>query len=167
MKVIELTQGKVSLVDDADFVWLSQWKWCATKRKLKYLECWYAVRNKSTKDGCKGGPVYMHREIAATIGIPQVDHRDGDGLNNQRNNLRPATQTQNNGNQRKVLVRSSRFKGVVWNKKRQKWYAQVQLNGAQRYLGCFTVEEEAAKVYDTAAQEVFGQFAKLNFPSNE
>jgi hypothetical protein len=109
----------------------------------------------------------MHSEIATRAGFPQsdqVDHKDGNGLNNCRGNLRPCTQAQNLRNQSKSLGLSSQFKGVSWFKPVRKWRAYVSLNGKQHSLGYYDCEVEAAQAYDWSAQIYFGEFAKLNFP---
>jgi hypothetical protein len=152
MREIALTQGKVALVDDEDFELVSQWKWCVLRGKYT----WYAVR------GCADGKsVLLHREIlglSAGMG-DYVDHKDGDGLNNQRSNLRIATQSQNNANARNRLNVSSPYKGVCWDKARNVWMARI----SEIFLGRFSSEEDAARAYDEAAVERFGEYARTNF----
>jgi hypothetical protein len=158
MQKIPLTQGKVALVDDADFEWAMQWKWFAQKGRGKDGYPWYAVRN--------GKPqpqrVHMHREIAIRAGLPfsrYYDHEDGEGLNNQRENIRPCTQSQNLANSRKRTLATSRFKGVFWHRQHRKWYTQIKVAGKILFLGLFRNEEAAAAAYQTAAQKHFGEFA--------
>jgi hypothetical protein len=105
----------------------------------------------------------MHRAILE--GAPQVDHIDGDGLNNQRSNLRPATQAQNMANSRKYSTNTSGFKGVGWHKAAKKWRADITFDYKTRYLGLFPTAEDAARAYDSAAKSLFGVFACLNFPA--
>jgi hypothetical protein len=155
MKLIPLTQGKFAKVDDEDYDWLMQWKWCAT---LSARGTWYARRYEESV--C----VAMHREIATMVGLPQVDHQDCDGLNNQRYNLRPCTSRQNNQNRRKVSGKSSQYKGVCWITKWSKWSAYIRVNSKLQSLGTFDDEVEAAHAYDNAAVLHFGTFARLNFP---
>jgi hypothetical protein len=88
-----------------------------------------------------------------------TDHSDGDGLNNQRSNLRPATTAQNNYNQSPQAGTSSRFKGVTWHKKRRKWQASIKVNGKFHYLGLFSDEEKAARAYADAAIAIQGSYA--------
>ena len=153
MKEIKLTQGKVALVDDADYEWLSQWKWTYGG---------YAFR--MIRDGTrKQRMIYMHRVIMDAQPGEQVDHINRDGLDNRRENLRLCSSSQNNGNQRKTRG-SSRFKGVSWHKEGRKWQTGIKLHGTQRHLGLFTDEVEAAHAYDDAAREKFGEFARVNFP---
>jgi hypothetical protein len=154
-KEIRLTQGKVALVDDADFDWLNQFKWCA------HRDCntFYAKRAAPTVNG-KRGVLYMH---ALLVG-KGCDHKDGNGLNNQRNNLRPATTQQNNWNRGAHKNSTSPFNGVSWNKSSNKWQAHIGFNGKKQHLGYFHDEVEAAQVWDAAACEYFGGYARLNFP---
>ncbi|MDP3066624.1 MAG: HNH endonuclease, partial [Methanobacteriaceae archaeon] len=134
VKKIELTQGKVALIDDEDYDWLSQWKWCARKGKHTY----YATRNVylGIFDGKeKTKTIWMHRLVAGTREGFVTDHVDGDGLNNQRENLRECSNRQNMQNQRKSGT--SRFPGIYWNKVAKKWIAQIRVNGKRKFLGYF------------------------------
>jgi hypothetical protein len=106
----------------------------------------------------------MHRLILG-IADPKldVDHRDGDGLNNCRSNLRVATRQQNGSNQRK-RANSNTYKGVCFDKSRNRWLAGIKVNYKRINLGRFESEIEAAQMYDVAAKELHGEFARLNFP---
>lgn len=159
MKEIPLSQGKVALIDDADFELVNQFKWYANRDRRGY----YAKRNVPAPHG-RQTVQKMHTFIMGQRGI---DHRDGDGLNNQRGNLRPATSVQNGrGFRRKAAGSSSSYRGVTWYKPRRKWGAQIGISpGKLLYLGLFTDEVEAAKAYDAAAREHFGEFASPNFPT--
>jgi hypothetical protein len=160
MKEIPLSQGKVALVDDEDYEWLSQWKWCAS-----FNGCtWYAVRKDCS--GPRRRMVKMHRLIMGEpMGI-QVDHINGDGWNNQRKNLRLDPNSQNQHNRRKNRRGSSLFKGVSWRKGCRRWWAYIVHLGVKKHLGYFDSEEVAARAYDKAAKELFGEFARLNFPDD-
>lgn len=152
-RLIPLTQGKSAIVDDQDFDWLSQWKWTAQKHSHGF----YAMRH----DG--GRLVLMHRLINGTPEGIGTDHRDGDGLNNQRANLRTATQLQNMMNRRGKRGGTSRFKGVWADpnaRNRKLWRSGIRLNGRMKYLGRFATEEQAAAAYARAAAEHFGEFAR-------
>lgn len=164
MREIPLTKGYVALVDDADFDALIIYKWNVGRMKAKDgREVIYARR---TTPRPLQNMVYMHRQI---LGLDKqrirVDHRDTDGLNNQRYNLRVATPTQNLGNSRKRLKpTSSKYKGVSWNKRDRGWDVRLSANKKQVCLGIFADEVEAARAYDAKARELFGEFALLNFP---
>jgi hypothetical protein len=104
----------------------------------------------------------MHRFLIGEAGL-YVDHRNGDGLDNRRANLRSATNSQNQANRGKSKRNKSGFKGVYFHKPAQKFLASIQFEGKLRHLGLFADPIEAAKAYDAAALEYFGQFAKTNF----
>lgn len=106
----------------------------------------------------------MHREILGLMPEdPDVDHRDGEGLNNRRSNLRLVTNSQNNMNSQCRWGALSKYKGVSWHKRREKWQGRIKLNGKEIYLGYFDNEKKAARAYDEAAKKHFGEFARLNF----
>lgn len=150
MKAILLTQGKVAIVDDEDFDWLSQWKWCAAN----FNGYWYAVRG-------HGSLMFMHRVILNPPEGYQCDHINGDGLDNRRANLRVCDCSQNAQNQISQTG-TSRFKGVSWHKPRGLWQVHIKANDKSINLGYFTSEVEAAKTYNKAAIKYFGEFAYLN-----
>lgn len=159
LKEIKLTQGKVALVDDSDYDELIKYSWQAywNKRGKRF----YARRTFRVKGERKVS--LMHRFI---LGLADrkisCDHKDNDGLNNQRSNLRVATLQQNSFNRKKSLNCSSKYKGVVWLKERNIWRAYTIINGKPKYLGVFHNEIEAAITYNMAAIENFGEFASLN-----
>jgi hypothetical protein len=156
MKTIPLTQGKVALVDDADFEWLNRWKWQAARGGHTY----YAVRT-DYSEGRKR-KISMHRLIMGAPEGVEIDHQDRDGLNNRRENLRLATRSQSMRNRR--TWGSSLFNGVSWIKSKRRWQVQIQHQEVQKYLGSFKCEKVAALAYDFAARELHEGFAKLNFP---
>jgi hypothetical protein len=92
-----------------------------------------------------------------------VDHKDNNGLNNQKQNLRICTYSENGANQRKTRGASSKYKGVHWDKGRSKWRSEINVAGCRISLGRVSSEEEAGEAYDKAAYRAFGSFAKLNF----
>lgn len=154
---IKLTQGKATLVDDDDFEWLSQWKWYANKQGNKY----YAMRNVSIGNG-RHRVIRIHREIIQTPEGMYTDHIDGDGLNNQKSNLRICTNQQNQFNRGGSNGTSSKYKGVHWYKQTKRWHARIKINGGLNHIGYFNNEEEAAIAYNEAAVKYYGEFAKLN-----
>ena len=106
----------------------------------------------------------MHREILGlTDPKIQGDHIDGNGLNNQRYNLRTATHTQNQRNRKNFIKGTSKYKGVSLNKKNKKWIVRIRNGGKQIYLGHFLDEIEAAKKYDEMAKIYHKEFAYINF----
>ena len=136
MKLIPLfSHGKFTKVDDEDFEFLSQWRWTAKKGK----HAWYAHRSQNNKT------LYLHRLLAQAPKGMDVDHRDGDGLNNQKSNLRVCTRSENALN-RKELNKSntSGISGVRWHKATKKWLAQITYGGKKIYLGLFNFKEDAA-----------------------
>lgn len=153
MKVIALTRGEVTLVDDADYEYLVRYKWWLLSSKTRIAPWKYAVRQIRI-DG-KKTTIYMHHVI---MNAKPVDHIDRNGLNNQRDNLRPASEHQNQGNRIGwTNKRSSRYKGVFPEK--HKWYAAI----AGMRIGVFDTEAQAAMAYNAAAIEYFGkEFAKEN-----
>lgn len=152
MKKIPLTKGKYALVDDGDFEWLNEHKWCVSHG--------YAVRRLSKAEGFR--VVFMHRVIANTPENMKTDHINGDTLDNKRTNLRVCTQAQNVANRRKQPGTTSTYKGVSWQKYAKKWQAHISEKNRSKYLGLYADEAGAAKAYNVAAQELFGVFAKLN-----
>lgn len=158
MKEIQLTQGQVALVDDEDFEILLQWKWCAQKKRLG--SGFYAKRG--TKVNRKSRNLFMHRYILNLQKGQMVDHRDGNGLNNQKSNLRLCTHSQNLCNAKRHKNNTSGFRGVSLDKRCQKWHAQINMNGVTHSLKYFSTPQEAAIAYNNAAKKYHGEFAVLN-----
>ncbi len=169
MRQIQLTQEKIALIDDEDFEKVCGFRWHyvpETRRKSTLINGYAAANVYVRGSGHKGKTktVLMHRLIADAQPGELVDHRDGDGLNNQKVNLRKCTQAENKKN-RSVSEKpmSSKYKGVSQIKTgRKKWQASISVNRKQTYLGSFDSEEEAASVYNEAAVKYYGEFAKLN-----
>lgn len=154
-KIIALTQGKVTQVDDGDFDYLNQLVWHACKHR----NTWYALHSTSQK-----ATIRMHRMIMNAPKGVQVDHKNGNGLDNRKKNLRFATHAGNMQNSRKPKNNTSGFKGVYYNKSRKVFQAYIMVNRKHIYLGAFSIPEEAARAYDKAAKKHHGLFARLNFP---
>ncbi len=146
-----------TLVDDGDFELLSQWKWHIVEDKWNVYAC------RTARPSHKH--ILMHRQIMCCPKGKLIDHVDHDGLNNQRSNLRICTSSQNQMNSKKQADRTSKFKGVTLRNKPTPWLAGCKKDGKRHNLGHFKTEIEAAKAYDKKAKELFGEFARLNFPS--
>lgn len=151
MKEIPLTKNKVALVDDKDFKYLSQWKW-------HYAGSGYAAR----RDYPSRKYVYMHRQILKAQPKQEVDHINYDTLDNTRKNIRIVDRSLNMANTKVRSTNTSGFKGVCWDKQRNKWAAEITVNYKSKHLGRFDSKIQAAKVYNEAAKKVFGEFARLN-----
>jgi hypothetical protein len=108
----------------------------------------------------------MHQAIAERMHLnikdKKVDHKDRNGLNNQRSNLRIATDSQSNSNQGKRKNNTSGYTGVTEDKRRNKWVANIRVKGKQSFLGIFTNKKDAARAYNEAAIKCRGPFAVLN-----
>lgn len=156
MKLIPLSQGQFTKVDDADFDWLNQFKWYAQKEKGTYSA------NRDERVNGKKVNHRMHRDILKLLPGEFCDHIDRDRLNNQRTNLRKCTVTENNRNRRKPkrAAATSKYLGVSWDF--NKWRATIYVNKKAIILGKFTDEVSAAKAYNIGAQKYFGEFANLN-----
>lgn len=149
MHYVSLTQGKSTSVDDADFVWLSKKKWLAIKRGYN----WYAARNEG------GQMLFMHREITKCPKGFEVDHIDGDGLNNSRRNLRVCSRSQNKMNCKSPSNNTSGVKGVSYVKTKGTWYAYIKINGKMKNLGTYRNKGKAIAARQKAERELFGEFA--------
>lgn len=160
MLLIKLTKGKFAKVDDSDFYYLNQWKWQASERGKTF----YAVRSVKDKITGKRIQIKMHR-ILLNVSDKSifVDHKDHDGLNNQRVNLRECTRSENGKNRLPSKRSSSRFLGVKFASK--KWRAEIKVDGKNKHLGCFALEIDAARAYNDAAIIHHGEFANLNILS--
>jgi HNH endonuclease/AP2 domain len=155
MIAIKLNNDHVTVVDDNDYEWLNQWKWYAWKHRHTF----YARRN-----GRVGEPsiVAMHIAILSPSDGLEVDHINGNGLDNRRVNLREATHAQNLWNRGRTCNNTSGFKGVRWDKARGAWRATITAEGREMFLGRFDDILDAARAYDEAATLHHGEFAWKN-----
>ena len=151
MKLISLACGSKVKISDTDFSKVNKLSWCIHSRG--YAHAYY-----------KGKKVLMHRFIkglGAEDSKIQVDHRNSDRLDNRRSNLRLADNAKNQANRRKT-VGISKYKGVTFDKCRNKWIAQIKVDQRHIFLGRFDKEKDAAMKYDKEAIRFFGRFARLN-----
>lgn len=151
-KLIRLTQGKFAIVDAADYERLAQHKWCAVRNR----DTFYAAR------ASKGRQIKMHREILKAPADMQCDHKNHNGLDNRRCNLRLCTAAQNQYNRKPHRNGTSKYKGVYWSEQNKKWCAEICHNGRMIRIGHFDYELDAVIAYDDKAAELFGEFAYLN-----
>lgn len=161
MVEIPLTQGKVALVDDED-AHLAQLRWFADKHSHTF----YAARNKPKVNGKHQGLIRLHQMV---MGAPppgmEIDHINGNGLDNRRSNLRFVSHKQNQHNHRARRAKTgTHFKGVYWHSLKRYWWSQIQVDGKSICLGLFPTPEAGARAYDEAALRYHGEHARLNFP---
>lgn len=155
MQRIKLSNGLFCLVDDEDLNRLLPYRWYF--KKDKFANTGYAFTQVDKKT------IYMHRLIMGVKKGDEVDHKNRNGLDNQKENLRICSHSQNKANIKKMFS-LSKLRGVYQFKhQRKKWFSQIQVNGRQIYLGTFEDKQEAGKAYDRAAKFYFGEFAQLNF----
>lgn len=150
---VPLKQGAVTLIDEADLPLISGARWHA-----------YHNGNGLTTYAKSYSMGLMHRAILQPPSHLEVDHINGNGLDNRRSNLRLATKAQNQANRRPSRTNTSGFKGVSPHAQVRKWKAEIRVAGVRHYLGLFNSPEEAAQAYDCAAFQHFGEYARLNFP---
>lgn len=160
MREMHLSRGKISLVDDEDYDHINQWKWSA------YLDgnTWYASRMVSKNPNIT---VKLHRIIMNAPENLLVDHIDGNGLHNYKENLRICDFVGNSRNRSRNLSNTSGYKGVYWNSQKKKFRARISFNGKIISIGYFTDAEEAARAWDKYAEIYHGEYARLNFPRYE
>lgn len=156
MKEIILAGGYKTKIDDADAGTVSIYSWHISRNKSGNR---YAAANPKWK----GPTILLHRLIMRAKKGMDVDHINGDGLDNQRCNLRIATRTQNLAN---MKPRHGKFKGVSFDKRRWSWKSYISVNNSYVHLGCFATAEGAARAYDAAAVKLHGDFARTNCAVN-
>jgi len=144
-KLIPLTQGKLAIVDDEDYEYLSQFKWYAEKHRKTFYASRSVYNPKRT--------VRMHVEIMGYREGYEVDHIDGDGLNNIKSNLRHVTTRQNQQNRRNIRKTSS-YPGVCYDKDSNRWRSTICVNNRNRFLGNYDTEREAFSAYLKSLSEI-------------
>jgi len=156
---IPLTKGFVALVDDEDFERVSAFSWLA---RISQNSVVYASRRRRVSEKPGGMMIWLHRFILGTAPGIIVDHRNSDGLDCQRANLRECDARGNTRNRRPI--RGKAIKGAYRNRQ-GRYGARIRIDDSFIHLGTFDTEIEAGLAYDTAARRLFGEFAYLNFPS--
>lgn len=156
MKCIELTKGKVAIVDDGDFERIAQWRWHVDKNG-------YAVRKNYNADGTKTH-ILMHRVVLNAAKGIIIDHKNRDVRDNRKENLRICTTGQNIANSKVHKNNLLQVKGVTFSKtaKSRPYRAQIRYSNKTRHLGCFGTAEEAHEAYCKAATAAHGEFARFN-----
>lgn len=151
MKRILLSNGGWAIVDDEDWLYLVGFNW-HTNKTSKYAMC-----NSPPLHG-----EYMHRVIAKRVGLDcsyEIDHVNGDRLDNRRCNLRAATRSQNSYNAKRRRDNTSGFRGVCWDKRRSKWQASIKFGGRRLFLGNYDTKEAAAFAYKIASKKYYKAFS--------
>lgn len=166
MAEIQLNKGFVTIVDDEDYEYLSQFTWFVKLQKGVPYACRALYLPEAFAETGVGNnrKIQMSREIMGARKGEDVDHEDRDTLNHRKTNLRVCSRSQNCGNQKVRSTNTSGFKGVHWKEDRGAWCARICVSYKRIQLGYFSTAEEAARAYDTAAVLYFGEFARLNFP---
>jgi len=158
MKLIELSQGRVAVVDDEDFKWLSKWNWYY--HRLKQRNTGYAVRgdySKSQKQRVSMQITIMEHYKCWRHG-KEVDHINTCGCDNRKENLRFATLSQQNANKRQQSNNTSGVVGVNWCEAAGKWIARIGINGKRKYLGVFVNKKDAIAARRQAEIKYFGEY---------
>jgi hypothetical protein len=166
VKEIPLTQGMTAVVDDEDYARVSRYSWRAKRKRDGRTTYAYAtIASVSSRTGRVD--VALHRLVMDAPADRQIDHIDGDGLNNRRANLRLATHAQNQANRNKQANNRSGFKGVYKTTGSESWQSILRFNRHNYGIKTCKTKEEAARWYDRAARVVHGEFANLNFPDEQ
>lgn len=158
---VPLTQGYEAIIDAADVPLVEGKNWSAlvSRNRQGVIRTVYARHDVGPRGDRES--VLMHRLLAGATGAMDVDHRDSNGLNNRRKNIRAATRTQNNCNQRRSIANKSGFKGVYWFAARGKWCAEINVSGKRKRLGYFLSIEDAAAAYAAASADLHGEFSRM------
>jgi hypothetical protein len=157
--IVPLTRGCEAVIDLADIPLVTGWNWTAHSSRRTF----YAFRRETVVGGkFRQKLVLMHRLILNAPDGLKVDHINGDGLDNRRENLRLATVAENNRNVGLRSNNTSGIKGVRFHKPHGKWQAQIMIGGCQKHLGYFETAEDARDAYARAAVQFHGHFARTS-----
>lgn len=155
LALVELTRGRWSIIDAADAEAVGRYNWQAKK----HFNVWYATRWSTSRDPWL---MAIHTLIAQRMGLRRtgvIDHKNGNGLDNRRLNLRDATVTQNAQNCQRSISNTSGKKGIVWHARDRGWQAMIRVNGKRRYVGRFLTIKEADAALAVARAAAHGEFA--------
>ena len=155
MKKIILNNGETTLVDDNDFDYLNKWVWHVNIKGYVERSTWARGKGRTTT-------IRMQRVIMNPPANLQVDHINGNKLDNRQSNLRLATNSQNQANTNKRRDNTSGYKGITFYPRNNKWGARLQVNGIRKWLGLFDDIQEAKNIYNKAIRQYFGEYAKEN-----
>lgn len=162
MKKIQLSKGKFAIVDDEDFEWLNQWKWHTSGSEVSKFYAARDVYPGRTSDGKRiHKRIYMHKQIME-FPRDEVDHINGDSLDNRKENLRITDHKHNGYNLKLYKNNKSGYKGVQFHKHIKKWMACIRVDRKLKHLGYFTTPEEAAKAYNIASRQYHKDFGRVN-----
>lgn len=156
MKKIKLTKGFYAIVDGVDYEYLNQFNWSIDGS---------GYPQRATTINGKKRPIRMHRDLLNLVRGQMADHKDGNKLNDRRGNLRICIKAENNRNRGLLRNNTSGYIGV-WKRKekwrKKVWAVEIHINNKKKYIGSFLTKEEAARAYNEAAKDCFGEFAVLN-----
>lgn len=158
MKKILLTQGQIALVDDEDFDFINQWKWYYEKKNRNNTG--YAIR--TVKINGKRKRLYMHRVLLKAPDGMEVDHKNMNGIDNRKENIRVCTCLENKRHYSVRRDNRTGIKGVSWDKRRQKYRVQISIKGKRLWLGTYNSLSDATTIYNEAARQYYKEFAYLN-----
>lgn len=155
MKLIELTQGKFAVVDDEDYEYISMFKW-----HLSYSG--YVASSVYNPETKRSKHLLMHRFLTPCPKGKQVDHIDGDRLNNCRDNLRICTLAENRSNSGRYTTNTSGHRGIQWRSDKKKWRARIFHDKKEYFLGYFADKDKAVEVWRRVAKLLYGEFVNFD-----
>ena len=162
MKTISLNKDKYTLVDDEDFEYLNNLKWCVSTYGYAGKSQYIKNENKKATYTYISLARFLLESYGTDLTNKQIDHINLNKLDNRKSNLRTATRSQNKSNTKKRKDNTSGYKGVIWSRKDKRWEAKIGVNQHKKHLGRFLDKKDAAKSYNTAATKYFREYARLN-----